>query len=130
MARTSWKKLGQMAVAVTASLLCTSDCRTPNVFGTFGETKDRIAENEIRSMVEQVQLYRETRSRLPSELSDLTKANLLKNAQEDGTVLDPWKRPYIYLLVLSSKEGFVIFSKGADENTEEDDIRSDRLRVK
>jgi general secretion pathway protein G len=98
-----------------------------NVFGIFGEAKDKIAENEIRSMVEQVQLYRETRSGLPSELSDLTKANLIKNAQEDGTVLDPWKRPYIYQLVQSSKDGFVIFSKGADENSEEDDISSDRL---
>ena len=30
-----------------------------NVFGIFGEAKDKIAENEIRSMVDQVQLYRE-----------------------------------------------------------------------
>ncbi|MBL8900894.1 MAG: type II secretion system protein GspG [Planctomycetes bacterium] len=101
-----------------------------NVFGIFGEAKDKIAENEIRSMAEQVQLYRETRSGLPSELADLTKANLIKNAQEDGTVLDPWKRPYIYMLDQNTKDGFVIFSKGADENSEDDDIRSDKFGKK
>lgn len=101
-----------------------------NVFGIFGEAKDKIAENEIRSMVEQVQLYKETRSGLPSDLTELTKANLIKNSQEDGTVLDPWKRPYIYQLDQTAKEGFVILSQGADPNTEEDDIRSDRFGKK
>ncbi|MBK9383420.1 MAG: type II secretion system protein GspG [Planctomycetes bacterium] len=101
-----------------------------NVFGIFGEAKDKIAENEIRSMVDQVQLYRETRSGLPSELAELAKANLIKNAQEDGSVLDPWKRPYIYMLDQTSKDGFVIYSKGADENSDEDDIRSDNFGKK
>lgn len=91
---------------------------------------NKIAENEIRSMVEQVQLYRETRSGLPSDLTELTKANLIKNAQEDGSVLDPWKRPYVYQLDQTAKEGFVILSQGADPNTEEDDIRSDRFGKK
>ena len=101
-----------------------------NVFGIFGEAKDKMAENEIRSMVSQIKLYRETKSGLPNELSDLSKANLINNAQEDGSVLDPWEHPYIYMLDQTSKDGFILYSKGADENTDEDDIRSDRLGSK
>lgn len=101
-----------------------------NVFGIFGEAKDKIAENEIRSMVEQVKLYREMRSGLPEDLGALTKEDLIKNAQEDGSVLDPWKRPYNYERANTSKDGFVIWSEGADTNTTEDDIRSDNLSKK
>ncbi|MBL8901001.1 MAG: type II secretion system protein GspG [Planctomycetes bacterium] len=125
-----WMKYGITALAVIAALLCTSECRELNVFGERGDSKERIAENEIRSMCEQVELYRETRAALPNDFSVLTKANLIKNAQEDGTVLDPWRRPYIYILDQNTKEGFVISSKGADENSDADDIRSDRFGKK
>ena len=62
-----WMKYGITALAVIAALLCTSECRELNVFGERGDSKERIAENEIRSMCEQVELYRETRAALPND---------------------------------------------------------------
>ena len=101
-----------------------------NVFGIFGEAKDKIAENEIRAMTEQVQLYRETTAELPEGMINLVESGLIRNAQEDGTVLDPWKRAYIYRIDPTAKLGFLILSLGADANDDEDDIRSDRLVVR
>jgi len=98
-----------------------------NVFGIFGQAKDKVATNEIRGIVENIKLYRESKGKLPEDLAELVKSGTLSNAEEDGTVLDPWNRPYIYSRDQSVKDGFLLMSKGADENAEEDDIRSDKL---
>lgn len=88
----------------------------------------RVAENEIRSICDQVLLYREIRSGLPASFAELIQAKLVKNAEADGTILDPWRRPYEYSLDPAAKDGFVVLSRGSDTNDPEDDIRSDRLR--
>lgn len=122
----SRRALGLAVLALLAFSLGLSNCPSPPP--RYGHTTNpvHIAENEIRSIVEQVQLYRETRQRLPDSLLELIRTNLLRNAQEDGRVLDPWKRPYEYRLDESAHDAFIVLSRGADPNDPEDDLRSDR----
>ena len=127
MSPTARQRLTLAVLALLATGFGVSRCSPPpppNL--TIDIHPNKIAENEIRSIVEQVQLYRETRSALPQSLLDLTRANLIKHAQEDGRVLDPWKRPYEYCLEPLAKDGFVVLSRGADLAVDADDLRSDR----
>jgi hypothetical protein len=126
---TARQRLTLAILALLATGFGVSRCSPPPP-PAFPINPNQIAENEILSMAEQVQLYRETRAALPHSLLDLTRANLIKNAQDDGSVLDPWKRPYEYRLDPTSKYGFVVLSRGANLAVDDDDLRSDRIGKK
>jgi general secretion pathway protein G len=83
---------------------------------------------EIRNIKVAIQLYRLHEYKYPKNLSDLMKpssAKEWKGSYIDGVDLDdPWKRPYNYRYPGTHNSEFDIWSKGPDEQDEDDNVTS------
>ncbi len=98
-----------------------------NVFGIFADSKVNQARNEIANMKDVIQLVAQQQGSTPDSLEEVTQTGKLKNVAKGEVPLDPWSRPYQYEKTTETDEGFVLWSTGAEESDETDDIRSDEL---
>lgn len=97
----------------------------PSLFRQADRAKVQTAETQIKMMRGALHAYRLDMGRFPSQSEGLTALNEApadpKQAQfwkgpylDEDVPLDPWNREYHYQSQSSGKEGFSLFSYGAD----------------
>ena len=108
--------------------------------GSFGKAKHELAKSGIGVVVSQVEKYRLEKGSWPTNEVGL---NVLSDGQASptcayylsaGQLLDPWNRPYLYVMPGPNGHPYEILSYGADgqpggsAGTEEEDVTSTNLR--
>lgn len=99
-----------------------------NVFGLFAQSKVDQAKTEIITIKDAIGLYAGKNGGYPETLVELTTPfNYLKNVDKGENPVDPWGRPYEYVVDDNEEDGFIVWSRGEKQDDESDDIRSNEI---
>ena len=104
-----------LAVVVILGLLAAT--LTVGIAGRIGKAKHEIARTQIAQLAGAVETFRLDKRTLPTTSEGLAALTLAPNAAyylEPGKLLDPWGKPYLYLVPGPKGHAFEIVTYGED----------------
>lgn len=121
-----------LAVVVILGLLAAT--LTYGISGRIGKARHEIARTQIAQLMGSIEVFRLDKQRVPTSSEGLTALTTPPDAAyylESGKLVDPWGKPYLYIVPGPDGNPFEIQTYGADGHPggtgENADVTSTRL---